>query len=581
MENKRNGFISNNLFMLKEVMEIIPWYVVFTMLLTVTKALVNAYINIYLIKYVVDAIQFRAGYHVVLFRIIFAMSIFILQKAFESVFNQIYAPRMIQRLNCKMQLSLFGKAGEMDIENYDNAEFYNDFVLSMSNADTRAIEVVQTLNDLLYNTTSIFAMVALIASIDIIGLVFALVNVTAAYFLNIQTAKVNYKKNLELLLPGRREAYVERIFYMSEYAKEIRMTNVKKILLQYLDCSIGETKGIIRQYARKLTILNFANHGFFRNFLMRGVYLIIITYKMAVQNSITFGGFMVLFNGAWEFKNSMEAIINIIPRMVDNSLYIEKYRIFNEKESEIQKCSGDDHLPGQVAQIEFRNVSFRYSEELPYILKNVNLVIFPGEKIAIYGLNGAGKSTLIKLLLRLYLVSEGEILLGGKNINTYNLKEYYQYIGVIFQDFQMFAFNIAENVLLDKYSPSDETKVRELLKYVGFGDKLDKMIKGVETPVSKEFDEDGVHFSGGEQQKIALVRTIARDYPVVVYDEPASALDPISEYEINKAIWMSSKDKTVICISHRINRNVKADRTIYMKNGQIVEDEELESIYQY
>ena len=374
---------------------------------------------------------------------------------------------------------------------------------------------------------------------------------------------------------------MERIFYMSEYAKEIRMTNVKKILLQYLDCSIGETKGIIRQYARKLTILNFANHGFFRNFLMRGVYLIIITYKMAVQNSITFGGFMVLFNGAWEFKNSMEAIINIIPRMADNSLYIEKYRIFNEKESEIQKCSGDDHLPGQVAQIEFRNVSFRYSEELPYILKNVNLVIFPGEKIAIYGLNGAGKSTLIKLLLRLYLVSEGEILLGGKNINTYNLKEYYQYIGVIFQDFQMFAFNIAENVLLDKYSPSDETKVRELLKYVGFGDKLDKMIKGVETPISKEFDEDGVHFSGGEQQKIALVRTIARDYPVVVYDEPASALDPISEYEINKAIWMSSKDKTVICISHRINRNVKADRTIYMKNGQIVEDEELESIYQY
>lgn len=290
---------------------------------------------------------------------------------------------------------------------------------------------------------------------------------------------------------------------------------------------------------------------------------------------------MALFKGSWEFKNSIEAIINIIPRLVDNSLYIEKYKAFNEKESEIQKRSGDDSLPKQATQIEFRNVSFRYSEELPYILKNVNLVIRPGEKIAIYGLNGAGKSTLIKLLLRLYLVSEGEILLGGKNINAYSLKEYYQYIGVIFQDFQLFAFSIAENVLLDKYSPSDEPRVRELLKYVGFEEKLGQMGKVVETPVSKEFDEDGVHFSGGEQQKIALARTIAWDYPVVVYDEPASALDPISEYEINKAIWMSSKNKTVICISHRINRNVKADRTIFMKDGQIVEDEELKAIYQY
>lgn len=134
-------------------------------------------------------------------------------------------------------------------------------------------------------------------------------------------------------------------------------------------------------------------------------------------------------------------------------------------------------------------------------------------------------------------------------------------------------------MLLDQYSPSDEDRVKELLRYVGFRDKLQKMEKGVETSVSKEFDADGIHFSGGEQQKIALARTLARNYPVVVYDEPASALDPISEYEINKAIWMSSKDKTVICISHRINRNVKADRTIYMRDGQIVEDEELKAIY--
>ncbi len=581
MNKKKTGFIANNLFMLKEVMDIIPLYAVFLLSLTVARALINAYLNVYLIKYVVDAIQSREAYETVFFHVVIAMTLFILQKACESIFNNIGAPRMKQRLNYKMQLSLFEKGKELDIENYDKTDFYNDFVLSMSSADTKAIEVIDTINDLLYNIISIFAMVTLIASIDITGLVFALVNVVAAYFLNIRTARVNYKKNLELIPPGRMETYVGRIFYLPEYAKEIRMSNIKKVLLRDLDDSIEETRSIIKKYARELTILNFSNYGFFRTFLMRGVYLIIIVYKLVISKTITFGSFMALFKGSWEFKNSIEAIINIVPRLVDNSLYIDKYKAFRMKKSTIRENSGDDPLPGQAAEIVFRNVSFRYSDESPYILKNVNLCIRPGEKIAIYGLNGAGKSTLIKLLLRLYPVSAGEILLGGKNINCYSLNEYYHYIGVIFQDFRLFAFSIAENVLLDSYDPSEEERIKELLAYVGFGDKYERTQRGVTSAVSREFDREGINFSGGEQQKIALARTIARDYSVVVYDEPASALDPISEYEINKAIWLSSKDKTVICISHRINTNVKADRTIYMREGQVVEnDEELEAIYQ-
>jgi len=285
-------------------------------------------------------------------------------------------------------------------------------------------------------------------------------------------------------------------------------------------------------------------------------------------------------NSSWEFKINLEAIINIIPKLVENSLYIAKYRSFITTESVIKKIAGNSSLPPKPSRIEFRNVSFRYSENSDYILKNINLTIEPCEKLAIYGLNGAGKTTLIKLLLRLYVATEGEILLDGKNINTYSLSDYYKYIGVVFQDFQLFSFSIAENVLLDKYFPKDEQKIIESLKILNFGDRLSKTDQGIATLVSREFDNSGVNFSGGERQKIALARTMAKDFSIVIFDEPASALDPISEYEVNKAIWQSTKGKTVICISHRINTNVKADRTIYMKEGQIVEDSELKAIYQ-
>lgn len=580
MRNRKRNFISNNLYMLHIVMKIIPFYMIGRLLLTILGALVNAFVNIYLVKFVVDAIQNDTPYPMVFKFIIIAMFIYLIQKALEGIFKNIYLPKMTQILNYKMQITLFAKAKEMDIENYDKPDFYNDFIYSMSNADSKAIDVVNTCNTVVYNITSISAMIGLIASIDSIGLIFAIINVTAAYFLNIKTARINYQKNIELIPPRKVGDYVGRVFYLPEYAKEIRMSHIKRVLHKYFDSSVEENKDIIKKYSTPLAFLNFANYGFFRTFLMRGVYLIILVYKLAVTRSITFGSFLALFNGSWEFKNNLESIINTVPKMIENSLYIEKYRAFIDTESKIKKISGSNSLPDRIGKIEFRNVSFRYTDDSPYILKNINLTINPCEKLAIYGLNGAGKSTLIKLLLRLYLVTEGEILLDGKNINSYQLDEYYNYIGVIFQDFQLFAFSIAENILLDIYDAKDEKRVTDLLNNANFNNKLNQLNNGIQTLVSKEFDKKGMNFSGGERQKIAIARTMAKNYSILIYDEPASALDPISEYEVNKAIWESSNHKTVICISHRINTNVKADRTIYIKEGQIVDDAELKIIYQ-
>jgi len=558
--------------MLKLVINNIPTYVIGIFALTISQTIINAYVNIYLIKYVIDAVQFSSSFRKTLVFILLAMLIFFIQKIFESAFNNIHAPRMIQKLNYKIQLLLLEKAKEIDIEKYDQPEFYNDFILSMSNADSKAIEVVNSFNVFIYNLVSVSIMTAMIASIYITGLAFVLINVIATYFLNIKTAKINYNKELELIPLRRKGDYVGRVFYLPEYAKEIRINNIKNVLLKDYVSSVDSKKRVIKKYSRLLTILNFINFGIFRTFLMRGVYLLILVYKLAVSKSISFGSFLALFNGSWEFKNNLEAIISIMPKFVENSLYIEKYRTFINNESIIKKVSGQNYLPQKPSRIEFRNVSFRYSANDEYVLKNVNLIIEPCEKLAIYGLNGTGKTTLIKLLMRLYLVTEGEILLDGKNINSYNLNDYYEYIGIVFQDFQLFSFTIVENVLLDKSTSNYEKLIINALETTNFSEKLDQTQEGINTIISKEFDKNGVNFSGGERQKIALARTMVKNFSIVIYDELASALDPISEYEINKAIWNSTKNRTVVCISHRINTNIKADRTIYIKEGCIVED---------
>ena len=220
-------------------------------------------------------------------------------------------------------------------------------------------------------------------------------------------------------------------------------------------------------------------------------------------------------------------------------------------------------------QIEFENVSFKYPGADQYVIKNLNLKFVIGEKMAVVGKNGSGKSTFIKLLCRLYDVTEGCIKLNGIDIRKYDYKEYCDLFAVVFQDFTIFDFPLGENVA--GASLYDEEKVKEAVEKVGLCHIEDKLTQGFDTYVGKECRSDGVNFSGGERQKIAIARAIYKNAPFVIMDEPTAALDPEAEAEVFEGFDKMVGNKTAIYISHRLASCKFCEDILVFDKGQVVQ----------
>ncbi len=218
--------------------------------------------------------------------------------------------------------------------------------------------------------------------------------------------------------------------------------------------------------------------------------------------------------------------------------------------------------------IEFNNVSFKYPNTDVYALKNVSVKFSIGKKMAVVGENGSGKTTFIKLLCRMYDPTEGEILLNGIDITKYNYKDYISIFSVVFQDFQLLAYSLAENVASStKY---DKATVIKCLEQAGFGERLKSMPKGIETVLYKNLDNDGVEISGGEAQKIALARALYKDAAFIILDEPTAALDPIAEAEIYEKFNEIVGDKTAVYISHRLSSCKFCDEILVFEQGRAI-----------
>ena len=219
--------------------------------------------------------------------------------------------------------------------------------------------------------------------------------------------------------------------------------------------------------------------------------------------------------------------------------------------------------------IEFKNVSFKYQGTDNYALKNINLDLKVGERLAVVGMNGSGKTTFIKLLCRLYDPTEGEIFMNDFNIRKYDYRQYLDLFSVVFQDYNLLSVPLGNNVASS--DTWDTEKAERLLEEVGFGERYATMSRKLETPLYKDFDEDGVNVSGGEAQKIALARALYKDAPFIILDEPTAALDPIAEAEIYSKFDQIVGDKTAIYISHRLSSCRFCDKIAVFDKGEIVQ----------
>lgn len=401
-------------------------------------------------------------------------------------------------------------------------------------------------------------------------IIFIIVVLSFAQFLFFDYIRKKDKKEMwDAMMPHwRKLEYMENVTTDFSYAKDIRLFGMQKYLAKkQIDVYDEELRHWIksRQYWIYNTI--FA-HGIS---LLRQLIIIGWLVYSVVFNGLSIGNFTLYTASAAAFSNAINEILQALSALRERSAHTDDYRSFMDIPSADDKAQTIPIPPADKYTFEFKNVSFKYRGQEKYALKNVNLTLHAGEKLAVVGLNGAGKSTFIKLLLRLYDVTEGCILMNGTDIRKFDRKEYYELFAPAFQDVMVFAFPVAENVSMKEPFNTDKAEAEKMLRLAGLGDKLDKLEKGVDTELLKVLYDDGVDLSGGEKQKLALARALYKKSKIIVLDEPTAALDALAEFRLYQSFNELVGDRTAVYISHRLSSTRFCDRVAMFKDGEMVE----------
>ncbi len=585
-KQKFTSIVKNSAKMLGKIAKYTPEYFVFAIVCGLVWGLFDSAVTLFnynLLNTVNDGGEFIAAA-----KLIGVMAIFyILNRLYDKWYWCIKNPLMKKKLHLRMHEELFKKSLSIDLSCFDDPEFYNDFVWAMNESDKRAISLVEDLRQIIQRFVASFAMFGILFSVDWVVAAILFVSSAIATVCNIIGNKIGYVHNKEGMPLWRERWYINRVHHLADYAKELRANRAGELLLAEYDELTKKRVKLERKYGKRYFLVynlgsEVAGHITFFAVTVYMIYLL-------GTGSLSVGAFAASVGVIWNLRWQFADLIQKFTRFPQHSLYIEKYFEFINFEPQIK--GGKTDIP-EFESLEFKNVTFSYqfsahpkyrfheADHKPKIsedagknvLKNVNLKFKKGDKIAFVGYNGAGKTTLIKLIMRLYDPTEGEILYNGVNIKEYEPRAYRKMIGTVFQDYKIFAASIAENVMNGGYSSEDEQTVMRALGAANFTDKLKTLKGGIETHLTKEFDEGGTNLSGGEAQKIAISRVFSKDYPIVIMDEPSSALDPLAEYNLNQSILHSTGDKTVIFISHRLSTTRIADRIYMFDRGDLIEE---------
>ena len=528
------------------------------------------------IRYVLRCAEFNEPFSKAFMYIGIILLINIIQIIPDGFFIYSWSFKCKPKLYRALKEQLFQKASEIDLFCYDDPEYYNDFVLGVSESEQTVDRFLNMLNMGMQAITVLFTTGIFYLTLDPIGIVFVVVSFIMRFVVSKKLNKINYENRTKINPHMRKRDYVSRVFYLKDFAKELRLhPNAGIELDKEFEVADDEIIKEHKKVAGVRTWLGFVRDYAVSDFLIDGLYITYLVYKAAVLHSLNYSDAVILFNRTGSLRGCMSRFADLGPAAHENSMFIDKIRAFLAYEPKIKLEEGES-VPEGNGELVLDHVSFKYSEKGRTVLDDISLTVKPGEHIAIVGYNGAGKTTLIKLLMRLYDPSSGSIKYKDKDVKVYKPSDYHKKIGVVFQDFQMFGASLAENVVMDDMSEEElksrEPQICDALKASGFGNKLAKLPDGLFTQVTTEFDSKGVDFSGGESQKVAISRAFYKHADILIMDEPSSALDPIAEYELNKAMETAAKGKTVFYISHRLSTTRDADRIIMLERGKIIEE---------
>ena len=461
----------------------------------------------------------------------------------------------------------FKKLVEMDYKYVEDASFNETYgrALEANSSNNNGVEGVY---HKLFTTPAIFLTSILfslwIGRVSIWILLSLLLNLLTNLWIQRKVSQYEYNMKSELSRQNRRKRYYYQTTHDFSFGKEIRLYNLKNRVLENYNKEIQ--KYIDLNYLIKQREFALGFLGLFTLLINQAALYGILIWN--VVNGMSIADFSMYLALMLQLSFLLNTLVDDISFIHRETLYV--YDFFEFIDTDLGEIGGEKTaIKNDTLEIEFKNVSFKYPKTDNYIFKNLNLKIPKGQRLAIVGLNGAGKSTLVKLMTGLYDIDEGEILINGIPIKEFDKKELYSMFSVVFQDINILAYTLGENVACTSEN-IDNDRVYEVLDKVGLKNKVDSFNKGLNQMMLKIIDEDGTELSGGESQKLSIARALYKDGNMVIMDEPTSALDALAEAEIYKDFSELVKNKTSIYISHRLSSTKFCDAiALFDKTGLI------------
>ncbi len=566
----RTRAVKNNLFACKLLGIICPSLVVHKGVSRFLGYFEWLFYSAFFMRYVINSLETGESFGRIMIFIVIVAIVFCGMSLYDNILNGKVYPIAQAKVNKGLYLGLFRKARNVELECFENSDFYDKYTLAMENADTRLIQTVEVVFGVIFGGIASVCAFAFMFQVDKISVLFILFPIIGNFVFNRWNSKLDYARNKDMAPHNRRIAYINRVMYLPEYAKEMRLTDVFTLMKQQYRESIQGLADVTKKYTKRAMINHWLYVMFTFTFIFEGL-LIYGAYRTLVSDSMTLAQLAVItsmmVSTTWILIGFTESLTSLFK----NGLFMEYLRTFFEYKEKIPE-DWDGLDPGtEIKSVEFRDVSFSYKDK--EVLSHLNMEFRGGKTYALVGHNGAGKTTLIKLLLRFYDPTSGEILLNGRNIREYNLRKYRNLFATAFQDHRMFSMSVLDNVVMGENVPEEEkeAKVCEALKLSGAYDKVMSLPKGIQTTLTHEFDDEGAVLSGGEFQKIVVARAFVKECPFKIFDEPSSALDPIAEATLFDNIYESCKQNTLVFISHRLSSVQNADWVYLLSDGTVKE----------
>jgi ATP-binding cassette, subfamily B, bacterial len=496
-----------------------------------------------------------------------------------STLSNIVQQLLQEQVSNRVQLNILKKANTLDLAFFENPEFYDKMRQAANQSTYQPVSMISQTFDLGRTLVTLISMIFLLLHLAWWLAIVALIVPIPAFFSSTRYGWRGYQLMRRQSPERRLMSYFVSLMTTDTYNKEVKLFNLGNFFTgKFWDLATQ----LYKQDKKLLVSRYLTNFGWtgLTGVANGAIYLYVAL--QAVVGRITLGGLTLYTQTAVQVGQSFQGLLGGISNTYENTLYVNTLFEFLEYQPKIVSPPSpqpiDPSLEANGFDIEFRNVSFTYpgkDPETQAALKNVSFRVHAGEAVALVGRNGAGKTTLVKLFTRLYDPDEGEILIGGRNIKEYDLKELREQVGVIFQDYVNYYMTARENIGVGRVDKIEHKElVMSAARKSGASDVIERLPQGYETMLGRWFKDlkDSTQLSGGEWQKIALARAFMRDARILILDEPTSSLDAQAEYEVFKHFRVLTEGKTAIFISHRFSTVRLADRILVLENGSIIEN---------